>query len=372
MRDRLKNTTQKIVVQEDEIDLSKASYSPDLSSTAMDEETQTFHVTMDKITFKKPVEIITTVLDANGYALNLENILSCLDELTMGARVKLNQKTAGANCPTARDFMPCIQFQLPTKAKVGPMLQRFYSEIENYETQISRLQKNHVEKRAPKTKSPEQLQKEIEKLKADNTKLKSQVDELSSRLAQAAKFQANANKALASQNIMPPDIKMATVREISMSDRQVLVKSGRTAYQVPLTILYHLPEPGDSCLLHIQDGHVAGAFFYDGAGQRFDTDLAQILFADAKRCKLRKQRQVHILHAKNAAEEEVFRQLKRHQNVILYSVNQVIIRVESLASAVDQKILHSLQEEIILYHLQRQVQEEQNKKTKKESKIKIA
>lgn len=349
-----------VVDREDLVDLSRAMYSPSLSSTSMDEETRTFYVTMDKVTFKKPLEIITAVLDANGYALNLENILACFDEFTVAARVQLTSRKSGDGTPLAKDFMPCIQFQLPDKEKVGPVLQRFYSEIENYEDQLAQLAQKSVTriKQNPK-KDLSENSKDLERLKDDNSKLKAQVEELSARLAEAAKFQANANKALASQNIMPPNLRLATVREINWEERTVLVKVARTAYLVPMCLLFTLPKPGDSCLLHLEDGKLLGAFCLGRESTRWRLEEAHVLAIENSSCKLRDaRRKIHTIPAKNEEEKRLFQGFRRHEKLVVYIFGEHIVRIEKLADIGHRQHLHRVQEAIACHQLQEQVAEE--------------
>lgn len=352
---RRKNSVTQLVMEEDTVDLAKASYALSLSSTGLEEKSQTFHVTLDKVIFKKPVDIITTVLDANGYSLNLENMLACFDELKLGVKAQLSGKAHGAALPVVKEFLPCLQFQLPTMGKIGPILKRFYQEVKAYESQIERLEQGTQTKRSAKEKSPEQLQKEIDKLKSENSKLKAQVNELSARLALAAKSEANANKALEAQNIMPPNLRIATVREVNLQDRNLVLRSARSTYHLPMATVEHLPLQGDRCLLHIRDAKAISAFFFESQGRKFDIDLAKVLFVGPELCKLRdSHRQIHIFHAKNSRETAILSSLKRHSKVLIYSIDQCLIKIEKVEKLPAYKFLRKIQEQIALSQIREQ------------------
>ncbi|MEJ2443645.1 MAG: hypothetical protein P8Y42_09325 [Exilibacterium sp.] len=91
------------------------------------------------------MEVIETVLRVNGFSLNLENILACLDELKIGATVQLgNNFPGGTHAP--KSFIPSVQFRLPQKVTIGPMLKKFYAEIESYESIIAEFKTDPEEK----------------------------------------------------------------------------------------------------------------------------------------------------------------------------------------------------------------------------------
>lgn len=347
-----KKLLEEIVVDDDKVELSRAAYSPELSSTDLDGETGTFHVTLDRILFKKPVDVAITVLNAHGYAINLENILSCLDQFVLGAKVKAPERSDGEGRALVKNFLPCAHFTLPNKSKIGNLLKLFYSEIQGYEQEIARLQDGELKKDGEKQKSREQLMREIERLSGENTRLQTKLNDLSSQLTEALRFQANANRALASQNIIPPQLRLAQVRELIFAERSVLLRSGRTNISLPMALLETLPKQGESCLVNIVDGTALGAFFYESKGQPFEKDWADILVAKPEVCKVRdSQRRQHVLRAQNEAETELFRQLKRGQKVCLYRAAEVIIRIEAMNAARPEIFTREMREAIALFQI---------------------
>ncbi len=347
-----KNLSEEILVHDDRVDLSRANYSPELSSTNLDAETQSFHVTIDRVSFKKPVDIVTTVLNAHGFAINLENILSSLDQFVLGVKVKMPEKSPQEGRVLVRNFLPCVHLTMPNKSKVGTLLKLFYAEIQGYEQEIARLQDGELKKDGEKVKSREQLQKEIEKLSIENSRLQSKVTDLTNQLTEALKFQANANRALASQNIIPPQLRLAQVRDIIFSERSVLLRAGRTNISLPMALLEALPKPGDTCLLNVVDGTALGAFFYESRGVPFLKDMAEVLSVSSEACKVRdSQRKQHILRAQNETEKELFSSLKRGQKIILYRAEDLIIKVDGVGSTRPQEFTREVQELIALFQI---------------------
>ncbi len=344
-------------MHENQVDLSKATYSADLSSTDLDAETLRFHATMDRVVFKKPLEIVTRVLEANGYVINLENLLGCLDHFTLGAKVKLGDKFQPEQVAVPRNFMPCIQFELPNKSKKGFLLKQFYAEIESYEQEIARLQDGDGAKAGEKAKSREQLRRDIERLLADNSKLRSEVNDLTQKLSEAIKIQVTATRALESHNIIPPQLRMANVREISLRDRTLLLKSGRTNIPLPMILLQSLPEIGDPCLVHIADGKTIGAFFYHKPGRAFATEIAEVLFAGEGFCKVRDgRRKIFNLTPQNDLEQSILKNMRRGEKIMIHSIDGYMIRFEELTMPVEAHFAESVQEKIAMHQLE-QVEE---------------
>ncbi|SMF06338.1 hypothetical protein [Pseudobacteriovorax antillogorgiicola] len=315
----------------DELDLSKASYAEGLSSTDFNQETEAFHVTYDRILFKSPMEIIATVLDANGYLVNLENIIACVDDLSFGVRAQL--KKSGAQYPVAKSFIPCLQFRLPKKSKIGPILQRFYGEIEAYESRLAELQ-GHPNKKGPKLKDPKELDTQLKKLEKENKDLRDEVNELKSQLGRIVKAEASANRALVNQNLMPPNIRLAKVRDVDLAERVIGLRAGRTNINFPMVLSPVVPELDDKCLVHIEQGQVLGGFFYESKGKDIDPGLGEILWVDGDTCKIRDpERRIWLINAKHDAEREMFSQMKRGDEVLLYMLEGKVVRIQTMKQA---------------------------------------
>ena len=349
-----KKTSEQLILESDRVDLSKAAYSEDLSFAALDEESSHFSVTMDRIHFRKPLEVIQTVLEANGFASNFENLLSCFDTLTQGVRIRANDKSSGSGPILARSYMPCLSFQMPAKNRVGYLLKKFYSEIEGYELELARLRTGELNAGPDKKQTREQLKQELERLQLENSRLQSKVSQLTEQLAQAMKSQAYVAKALESNNIIPPQLKTAVVREISMQERTVTMKSGRSAYLVPMAFLRTLPKIGDSCLLNIKDDHITDAYFYEATGRAFKRDLAEVLHIEEQSCKLRdSKRKTYLWTVKHEWEARLLANLKRGSKVIISSIDDYIIKLSVVVEQDPGLWSQLMQEQQTVFQLER-------------------
>lgn len=347
----MKRDTEQVIINNEDIDLSRANVTESLSATDFDEQTQSFYVTIDKIMFKRLHEIVQAVLEANGYVLNLENLLACFDNLVFGSRVRLSPKELDSPCPSPKAYLPCIQFNLPSKSKVGSILKLFYKEIETYESELARLQGEDPKKKT-KGKTSSELTEEIKQLKQTIKTLEVENKELKQNLNSISRSHANAEKAIVSQNLLPPNLRLAKVREVSFDDRIVQLKSGRSSFSLPITMLELIPEAGDSCLVHIENGQVKGAFFYESKGVPLKPSIAQILLANAEICKLRDvNRNMWVLTAKNDAERQLFSSLKRGMKVILFILNGQIIKLERAEDSPSTRFISRVNERITSFQL---------------------
>lgn len=329
-----KKTTERLIMESDQADLSKASYSPDLSLAALDDVSDTFTVTVDRIHFRKPLEIVMTVLEANGYASNFENLLSCFDSLVHSVRIRATDRSGEGVPVTARSFIPSISFQLPSKNKLGFLLKKFYAEIEAYELDIARLRAGEHDEAGNKKQTREQLKREVDRLQNENARLQASVAQLTEQLAYAMKSQAHVTKALESNNIIPPQLKPVLVREISLQERTVTMKSGRSSYVIPIFFLRTMPRIGDPCFLNIKDDQILDAYFYENPGREFHHEMAEVLHVAEQSCKLRNShRKTLIWTVRHPQEAQIFSQLKRGSKVILSSIDDVLVK---LSLVVDQ------------------------------------
>jgi hypothetical protein len=346
-----KKTTEQLILESDQADLSRASYSEELSFTALDEETETFTVTVDRVHFRKPLEVVLAVLEANGFASNFENICSCLDTMVHGVRIRAADRSADETV-SARSFIPCISFQLPSKNRVGFLLKKFYTEIEAYELDIAKLRAGEQDE-GGKKQSREQLKRDLERLQSENGRLQTKLAQLTEQLALAMRSQAHVTKALESNNIIPPQLKPVLVREISLQDRTITLKSGRTGYTLPIFFLRSMPKIGDPCFLNIMDDQIIDAYFYEQPGRPFHQELAEVLHVEDQSCKLRdSQRKTLIWSVKHPQEAQVFEQLKRSSKVILSSIDEVVVKLSLVLEQNSDHWTHIVQEKQTVFQLE--------------------
>ncbi len=339
---------QRLILREESIDLSRATYSEELSSTGFDAETQNFHVSIDRILFTSPVSIIQTLLEAHGYTLNLENFLACLDDLHVTV---MAQTQASEQSPyIGRRYLPTLQFRLPSKLHVGPLLKKFYTEIEAYEAAIKTLKEDP--KGPARSDRKEQQKEKIEALERENQDLKQQIKDLKIELQRASQSIAQVNRALSDQNLMPPEIRLATVKAIAWDERLIHLKSGRTSFHLAFIKAQTVPEVGERCLVHIDQGIVQNAFFFETKGQRLTPALATVLFTAGGQCKIRDSlRRSQTLTAKNDEERALFQRLRRHDKLLVASLGDVIVSFQELPLSHDEHFIDRMQEQLAQFEI---------------------
>ncbi len=355
MKKKSPNSSTHIFTPEHEVDLSKASYSTELSSASMDDETQSFQITIDKILYKHPVEVIETVLRVNGFSLNLENILACLDELKIGATVQLgNNFPGGAHAP--KSFIPSVQFRLPQKVTIGPMLKKFYAEIESYESIIAEFKTAPEEKTNYREKEREYREKVLT-LGQENQQLQTEIKQLREQLHKTSQAEAAANRALEAKNILPSGVRLAMVREVNIDERMIILKSGPTTIYLPIMMCDIVPYTGDKCLVYIKQNNTLGSFFFDSKGIKIKPQLARVMMVKNSFCKIRTEdRNTWKLEAKNQAEFDVFQRLRKNDYLLLYLLNNQPLRFEELIKPDTPSYSDSIQEAIARFQVDTSIQ----------------
>ena len=332
----------------DECDLSRGTISEALTSSDMDPNTETFHATVDRVLFKKPVEMVMTVLEANGYTPNLENILSCLDQLIVGVKSRISSRQIATDAKQIRLYMPCLTFKMPIKGRIGPLLRKFYSEIEAYEAEVERLQGGGSAKKiVDKEQSKAELRDEIKVLHAENRELRSLLDVAAKNLTESRQSFAQAERAMASGNYLPTDIRPATVKEILLNERVVALRTGRKVFHISMSTLTTVPPVGEACLVHIKGGVSGQAFFFESPGSPFRKELATVLNAENGVIKIRvHSRQRLVLDPKNEVERAAFLGLRRGDKIVLKIFEQHVVGFESCATGMDGMICDKVQDQI--------------------------
>jgi hypothetical protein len=347
-----KKNSEQIILESDQADLSKASFAPELSHTDLDAESDIFTVTVDRVHFRKPLEVVLAVLEANGYANNFENLLSCFDTMVHSVRIRAADRPHG-EAFVARSYIPCISFQLPSKNKRGFLLQKFYGEIEAYELDIARLRAGDPDESSHKKPSREQLKRDLERLQTDNARLLSNVAQLTEQLAKAMRSEAHVTRALESNNIIPPQLRPVLVREISLQERTITMKSGRTGYVLPIFFLRTMPKIGDPCFLNIKDDQIIDAYFYEKPGRDFQLEIAEVLHVEEPSCKLRdSERKNLVWTVKHPEEAQVFAQLRRGSKVILSRIDGVIVKLSLIVDQNSGRWTEAVQDKQTVHQLE--------------------
>jgi hypothetical protein len=209
----------------------------------------TIFATVDRIRFKSLYEAVNEVLVAHGFVSNIENLLAALDYFKFGIRAELPSDVTSLASIKVRSFSDCIQFKLPEKRRSGPMLKMFYEEVGAYEAEILRLSGSADKKPAEKDQEIRGLRQQVERLREQNDELSKSKEELIGLIQELEHYRSKASKTIEEQNLLPPNIKAGKVREISLEENRVVVKTGRASMVLALGTLNSFPSIGSGCLV---------------------------------------------------------------------------------------------------------------------------
>ena len=341
-----------IAVEPGHCDLQQATYDAKLSAAGRDEDQHVVYLTVDRVSYLPTPELVDKVLHANGYALNLENILAAIDELRVGYRVRPSLRTELNGTVVARSFIPALTLKLPAKNRVGPLLQKFYAEVESYQTELALLREQKGRAQSEQRKELEDLRQERERLLEQNKLLQAKLDDLSRELSVLKRAHADATKALTTQNFLPSQVRFAQVHEVDLHTRYVSLKAGRKVFSVPLVALWVFPEKEDPCLVSIQDGQVSGVFFHEGSQAPPGMVIGEVLHVAHGKCKIREEnRRTRIIEAQNPAEEELINQMRRGHRVLLFLHHDELIRFTPCGAFDPEAFVLAVQESITKWEI---------------------
>lgn len=350
----LSNNQLAVLEQEgDEKSVQTAPLSKHVSFSDYDVEENLFFSTIDKIMFLSPLEVISKVLSANGFIVNLENILSCFDTIKFGAIAKNDS----ANKISFNEYQHCLMFQMPSKSHQGPVLGQFYKEIEAYEAEVRKLRAIESEyQEGNGKKSYDQLLKENKKFRLELQNMSMQLQDLGRKLNMMQRANSQSAMALESANVMPPNLRLAKVKSIIIEERNVLLRVGRRSLHLPFDLIPFLPSEGDICMVKLVDGNVSGAYFFESFGRPFEKSVGTVLFTNGVRIKVRDEHRIqHILTASNRAEEEKFSQFKRNDRILIEKIESQIVRVELCGDVSNRHLQNKVQEQIVLDQLNQKI-----------------
>ena len=344
-----------LMVDPEECDLGNAEYDIELSSAAGDANQNIVYTTIDRVVFRPIPDVVETVLDANGFALNLENVLASLDEVRIGYRVRGERAANPSARPvTGRGFLPALTTRLPAKHRIGPLLTKFYAEIDAYRAQLAELSEAKGRIGGQARREVERLEKERDELSKQNELLQAQLLELTAQVAQLRRSYEEAHKALTAQNVLPAQVRLAEVQEVDLETRHVALKAGRKVFSIPLVALWIFPEKDDRCLVSLQDGHVVGVFFHEGKQTPPGMVLAQVLHVVDDQCKIREEnRRTRIIKAKNPAERELLRGMRRGDRLVLFLHENELIRFSPCGPLDAEAFVRAVQESIARWDIRR-------------------
>ena len=318
------------------------------SDAGFDEDTETFWSTWDKVKFMKPVELVTRVLSAHGYVVNFENIVSCLDQMIFGVRGKLKSVDSEAEVSEITSCYDVLAFKLPSKNRVGSLLNDFYSEIAGYEQKIAGMQEQAVDNQ--EQDSLREVQAELAKVGKENQELREQVKSLEVFIhRQAADIKDAKDEEVP---LLPEDVHQGVVKAIKPKDRLITVRIQRKSWAVPMAMIQGIPEKGSPALLRIIDAKVQSAWFYLSSTADQNYAVAKVLFSSDGKIKIRDlNRKQWILQPSSLFEKKIFQDLSRGSMVLLTLFNGVIIKLLPLQEDQSRKLIDQVNESLAIQQL---------------------
>lgn len=301
-------------------EVQKAIYEPDLQFLDLDESSQVFYATVDRVMFETPVEIVKKVLNANGYVLNLENILACLDSFRVIRRLVLK-----GGSQTATHFSPAISFSLPARQSTGDLLGAFYEEMSRYVDEISKLK---ISVKPGDKNKPEILKDDYQALLGLNQELQARISVLSKELgALRASHSAEGGEG----GTLPESVKQGKVRSINYDERVVIIGLGRVNIKMSFSRINQIVEIGDPCLVAFDGGVASQVLFYENKRRPFKMKIAVVLFVERQTVKIRDQhRKTWVLSGSTEDEKTMIEGFKRGDFLLLSLQKEKIAKFEPI------------------------------------------
>ena len=322
-----------IITDERALDKDSFSLCGDYSAVGIDRELNRFYVTYDRILFRKLPEVIQTILEANGFVHNFENMLSCLERLCFGIRSEHGDDSVQRGSP-------CLVIRFPDKKKIGALLNNFYKEVNKYEDIIASYQADNM---SGNKKDRRELENELKKLQEENAALKKKNSEL---MQMVAHLQSAHEHALTTSNSMPSDMSFARAKEIITKECCLVLRCRDKTHRVPLNLLNALPEKEQLCLaIFNKDNKISKVFVYGEGSKIIPKTVCAVLHIKGDRIKLRDRlsRRVYLFNVKSDEERERLGQVARGSSVIASLWKRHVVSLEMLTPATDalfEELMH--------------------------------
>lgn len=312
------------IFEKEKIDFESGKLSPAISYLGDDPKSGNFTVTLDRITFESIPEILLKVLEAKGFALNIENILACIDQCRFGLSTEGGPEE---ELIQANEFNFCLEVPAPSKRTKGLLLQKFYEEVKAYEVHIQKLKEKQEDlEKQKKTQSVTSLREEVKELKFENSQLKENIKRLNERLERALNEVGVANDKPDSASIELGAFRIAKVTNLQLKERKVYLKADEKAFTFDLSLMNEVPLVGAKCLAFIDDGVVKKLYPFDEKTAPFQTFLGHVLAVTKDGVKIRdRDRNLLVIPSLNLEMEKKARELIRGVPVLLFKYQGKVI-----------------------------------------------
>src|SRR5690606_21180480 len=120
----------------------------------------------------------------------------------------------------------------------------------------------------------------------------------------------------------------------------------------PMAMLRRLPVAEERCLLTNEEGALRAVFLYQAKGKLFSRSYAKVLFVTKQSIKIRDEnRQVWRITAQNEFEKGLIDRLCRHDQLLVYQVDDHIVAFEEIAREENDLATQLMQEALARFYI---------------------
>ncbi|MCX6123865.1 MAG: hypothetical protein NTV34_03840 [Proteobacteria bacterium] len=299
-----------------DLDLSLSSWDESLSKVWVEESTGELCASMDRLLFESPTSAALRFMEPQGFQLNLENILACLDSMRFSIITKTSpHKKEGKFSP--KKIIPSLYMKLPQRSARGHLLSKFYEEVGKYESELSRLQQFEAQSRRliQEALKDETGKMAVARLQNDNEILRQEIGRLSKQVGQLTSA-INAAPILNRENAIPSGVRSCQVRQVKEQENLIHLKADEGQYSFPLSKINGTPTVAGRALAYFEGGIARAVWVFDPLPEPFKYITALVLFADSASIKVRSDDRVERVIAARSADQGIRR---GHKIILVFS-----------------------------------------------------
>lgn len=345
------------ILTETELELESAAFDPGLSVAGFDEETKLFFATADRLFGQKLFEIVSTVLKAQGYVVNLENTLAAIESIVVGANSRTKKKNAVTEEIAA--WLPGLAFRLPQKGRIGPLLQLFYQEIAPYETELLMLRTAESAKNdgSGGKESIQDLQKKIKDLEFENQVLKRELEDQSVRMVSLRQSHDDYSRVVAEGQALPPGLRIGVVKGVNLAKRQIVCRVGKGSFSFPMAKIWVIPHSDEPCIVRSNGGKITDVWpIPTQKSGRMEIRVCRVLMREESKLKLRDhRRKIWVTELQNADEMEICKGLMRGDQALIWVVDDRLAKIVPMKKDLGEHLVNRVREAMISQNLMTQI-----------------
>jgi len=303
--------------------------------------------THNKIMDSGLVDFTSRILESQGYAVNLENILACLETLEFN---KIASEKSSYNFG--------VSFLLPKKTRHGTLIQQLYAELSKY---------------GKKDQTPAAMQKKIEKLTREIQKLSATAEDRDEKLQELkTKLSLNSSGSQSqdssTQSSSNSDIRFCKVDNLNFEKRTLDIKMNRKRLTIGMNRLANsekLPSEGQGCIavFHKEKIHALVVLPSNKSDSApIESMAGRVLFSKRDEIRIRdEQRRLLTLKAHSIDEKNLFERLSRDDLLKINHVGGKILWLEPIKNQSQGKFKNFIAKKLV----ERTIEEERTKQLEK-------